>query len=84
MEQEPTLSLDLSMDMELVIFNININIIYRVTSMCFFFSFIHMSLDFQSTFGFMCAGFGYPYAGKPQQPGKSFFFFFVHLHKDQE
>lgn len=33
------------------------------------------SCDFQSTFGFMCsAGLGYPYAGKPKQPGESFYF----------
>lgn len=55
------------MDMELVIYK------RTVKKVLYFLTFFHSDVIFYSTFDFMCAGRGYPYAGKPQQPGECFF-----------
>lgn len=61
------------MDMELVIFIVNINILFDIICIC---SFISKDIYiFRDSFLFMFAGVGYPYAGKPQQPGECFIFF---------
>lgn len=56
------------MDTELVIYKRTVKKV-----LCYFLAFCHTDVIFYSTFDFMCAGLGYPYAGKPQQPGECFF-----------